>query len=197
MVPKNPKERTPPFFLPTEKRTLDIYLHSVRKMRDFMFADLQKGIDAKANFLVAGALNTYTEVWGRLLEGIPEGESRRCYESFFRRLGKCYENLLADGVDVYHEVRCGLVHSYVIGGTAIVNMGTGLCGIDYDSGKYAFNIVTYFADFKNAVDEYISRLKSDMPVQNPRLEGFIGAYAVKNPLHLNLYQALNHKPVVI
>ena len=167
-------------------------------MKNLMFTDLQKGITANANFLVAGALNTYTEIWGRLLEGIPEEKSKQCYESFFRRLGKCYNKLLDDGVPVYREVRCGLVHSYAIGGTlGILNMGTAQCGIEYLDGKYRFNIETYFDDFKKAVDEYIALLKKDMPIQNPSSPRNIGVYPVKNNLQLNLYEALSHKAVVI
>ena len=198
MIPKSPKERKPPFFTPAEKSTFDVLLYSVDTMRKLMFKDLQVGIEGGANFLVAGALNTYTEIWGKLLEGIPKEQSKQCYESFFRRLGRCYANLLDEGVQVYGEVRCGLIHAYTIGGTlAIVNMGTGQCGIQYDMGKYTFNIGTYFEDFKTAVDEYIVLLKQDLPVQSPSYPGYTGNYPVKNPLHLNLYEALSHKSVLM
>jgi hypothetical protein len=198
MIPDSPKERNPPFFLPAEKSTFDIFLHNVDTMKGFMFTDLQSGMTARANFLVAGALNTYTEVWGRLLEGVPEEKSKQCYESFFRRLGNCYSKLLDDGVLVYRDVRCGLVHSYAIGGTlSIVNMGTGQCGIEYDSGKYTFNIATYFDDFKKAVEDYITLLRKDMPVQNSSSPNFIGVYPVTNPLQVNLFEALVGKPTVL
>ena len=141
-------------------------IRTIKKVREFMFADVQRGIDGKANFMVALALSVYTEVWGKFLEGIPRGNSPQCYKSFFRRLGKCYKKLLDDGIDVYHDVRCGLVHSYMIERTSTVNMGTGTCGITYSNGKYEFNILTYFDDFKRAVDQYVSDVQADKKLQS-------------------------------
>jgi len=214
----SPKARSnPPYFLPTEKSIFDIYLNSISKMRKFMFEDLQKSIDAGSNFVVAGALCTYTETWGKLLEGIPEGQSERCFNAFFRRLGACYVKLLDDGRDIYGMVRCGLIHFYGIdGGLSVVNMAKGSCGITFTidptrgdrtlldlmnypkvGEKCSFNILTYFDDFKKAVDEYIALLQKDLPVQNPSSPEFAGVYPVKNNLHVNLYEVLSHKSIVI
>lgn len=98
----------------------------------------------------------------RLSLGIASEKSKQCYESFFRRFGPEYQELIDDHFDVYHKVRCGLVHSYLIENSSIINLGNGKCGItiDYANDKYVFNIITYFEDFKKAVDSYINGLKS-------------------------------------
>ena len=73
-----------------------------------MFEDLEKTIDLvnapkKApNFLLALVLCCYTEYWGRLVLGIPVGRSKKCFNEFFDRLGKCYQ-------------KCNQIHSKVTG----------------------------------------------------------------------------------
>jgi hypothetical protein len=81
---------------------------------------------------------------------------------FGGRLGTKYQKLITDDYDVYDKVRCGLVHSYLIETSGLINLGSGDCGITIDSAtnKYVFNIITYFEDFKTAVDNYIDGLES-------------------------------------
>lgn len=134
-------------------------------MKDFMFTDIQHGIEAKANFMVALALTTYTEAWGRFVKGIPEKNSQVCYEAFFYALGDCYAELLKQGVPVYHDIRCGLVHSYAIEGTAEIGIESGKCGITYENRKYVFYILTYFADFKSAVEDYLHDVQRSLSLQ--------------------------------
>lgn len=149
-----------------------------------MFEDLNKAIALRdtrvgaPNFMVALALCVYTEFWGRLLKGIPKGRSPECFNEFFKKLGKRYEELLDRKVDVYHDIRCGLVHSYMIENNAIVNMGTRVCGIEHSSNVYTFNIVTYYEDFKRAVDKYIQDVQRD------------------NQLLTKLHEALKGKPTI-
>jgi hypothetical protein len=87
-----------------EKRVLDAYrvLETIKKIRDFMFADLEKTIDLASttkgapNFMLALVLCCYTEFWGKLLNGItnPEkGDLPRFYNDFFIRLGSRYQDL--------------------------------------------------------------------------------------------------------
>ena len=114
------------------------------------------------NFLIALGLSCYTEYWGKLSLGIAKDNSRQCYYSFFGRLGTEYQKLINSGYDIYNKVRCGLVHSYMMGSNGIINLGIGNCGItiDYEKDTYVFNIITYFEDFKKAVDTYIEGLES-------------------------------------
>ena len=108
---------------------------------------IQKSIDlaknpsiGAPNLLIALALSCYTEYWGRLSLGIASEKSKQCYESFFRRFGPEYQELIDYNFDVYHKVRCGLVHSYLIENSSIINLGNGKCGvtIDYANDKYVF-----------------------------------------------------------
>ena len=117
--------------------------------------------------MLAVGLSCYTEYWGRLSLGIPKGDSQRCYEEFLKRLGKPYnmnryEKLLNDGTPVYHDVRCGLVHSYAVAKDCKVWLSEGKCGICYNPKRhyYDFHVKTYFKDFKHAVNEYIKGLEN-------------------------------------
>jgi hypothetical protein len=155
-------------------------LENIKKVRDFMNEDLAKTIEldrirrlddptrtyGAPNFLITLVLCCYTEFWGRLVEGIPERESRRCFETFFKRLGKDYDDLISRRVDVYGDVRCGLAHSYFVSNTAKINFGRGQCGIEYNNAGYTFNILTYKDDLIAEVDRYVNGLESgteDLP----------------------------------
>jgi hypothetical protein len=104
---------------------------TVEKAREFMFKDLQGGIADGQNFMVALAMLVYTEFWGRVQEGIPRGRGRVCFDAFFVKLGTCYEDLLKRKIDVYGEVRSGLVHAYLIERSANISMGMGSCGVEF------------------------------------------------------------------
>jgi hypothetical protein len=139
-----------------------------------MFNDIQKSIDlandttvGAPNILIALGLSCYTEYWGKLLLGLPREESKKCYESFLKRLGLAYdknpyEQLLNNGLNIYQDVRCGLVHAYGIDRDCKVSLDEAECGICYDQIKdhYDFHIKTYFKDFKNAVNIYIQDLEN-------------------------------------
>jgi hypothetical protein len=119
------------------------------------------------NILIALGLSCYTEYWGKLLLGLPREESKKCYESFLKRLGftydkNPYEQLLNNGLNIYQDVRCGLVHAYGIDRECKVSLDEADCGICYDQIKdhYDFHIKTYFKDFKNAVNIYIQHLEN-------------------------------------
>ena len=80
------------------------YIVSVKKVRDFMFGDLEKTLslvntpDGAPNFLLALALCCYTEYWGQFLIGKKNrfhGYSRKCFNEFFKRLGPDMNILLA------------------------------------------------------------------------------------------------------
>ena len=169
-------------------RTSRVY-NSVNKVRDFIFADIEKVMDlvhaekAAPNFLIALGLCCYTEYWGKLVKGIAVGHSEECFNEFFDRLGSCYKDLRqTKNVDVYHHIRCGLAHAYIIeGNDSIIDMKRGSCGIEYDpiSISYRFHIPTYIEDFKKAVTTFIDGLDTG-----------------SEDLSL-IEQALEHKPELI
>ena len=79
------------------------YIVSVKKVKDFMFGDLEKILslvktsDGAPNFLLALALCCYTEYWGQFLIGKKNkfhGYSRKCFNEFFKRLGPRYNYLI-------------------------------------------------------------------------------------------------------
>ena len=154
-----------------------------------MYNDIQKYIDlandpaiGAPNFLIALGLSCYTEYWGKVSLGIAnQNRSRYCYENFLGRLGPKYQKLIDDRFEVYYKVRCGLVHSYLMETDGIINLGRGDCGITVDNTnkKYVFNIISYFEDFKKAIDEYINGLE-------------IGNEKVRK-----MEQALRNKPILI
>jgi hypothetical protein len=151
-------------------RTMD----SIRKVRDFMFADIEKCLDIipAANFLLALGLCCYTEYWGKFLNMTEEdykkqkpkpkiGYNTKCFNDFFGRLGPCYVELLKQ-VKVYHEVRCGMAHAYLIEKNAAIVIEGGTCGLSHseDSSSYVYYVRRYYEDFRNAVNRYILGLES-------------------------------------
>ena len=142
--------------------------------KQWMINDIQKSVhleesrtdEGAPNILIALGLSCYTEYWGKLLLGLPRDDSKKCYEAFFRRLGNSYasnpyEALLDRGVPVYQDVRCGLVHTYVVDRDCKVMLAEGSCGIWYDetTDHYDFYVKTYFKDFQSAVESDIEGLK--------------------------------------
>lgn len=160
----------------------DNYIVSVKKVRDFMFGDLEKTLllvktsDGAPNFLLALALCCYIEYWGQFLIGKKNrfhGYSRKCFNEFFKRFGPRYEYLILynhnkyDYIkcdhNIYSDIRCRLAHYYMIDENAkIVIEGDGDCGIEYDSTTrtYTFIVNKYFEDFKIAVNNFIYGLET-------------------------------------
>jgi hypothetical protein len=82
----------------------------------FMRGDINAAIDRGAYYLAALGLVSYTEVLGGLLTsnlGV-ERTSRKNFKAFLPYLGEGYVALEKKGIDVYGDVRCGLVHNYFI-----------------------------------------------------------------------------------
>ena len=143
------------------------YYSSLNKIRKFMFGDLDKTIDlvntnkGAPNFLLALILCCYTEFWGRLVNGMPKGDSEKCFNEFFDRLGNCYQQERKRSTcQIYKDIRCGLVHSYLTRKNAKIKIKGGKCGIVFDPStkEYTFYVERYLYDFKKAVDHYISGL---------------------------------------
>lgn len=128
-----------------------------------MFADLDKTVNIKhkPNFLLALVLTCYTEYWGRIAKGIPSGKSEICFNGFFDKLRPCYSKCRSV-TDVYHHVRCELVHSYGVEGNARIDGGKN-CGVEYDSttDTYKINVRKYTEDFKKAVKIHLDLIDSN------------------------------------
>ena len=133
-----------------------------------MFGDLDKTIDlihtkrAAPNFLLALVICCYIEYWGRLVNGIANGNSKKCFNEFFDRLGSCYQKQRRQSsCDIYKDIRCSLVHSYVINKSAKIKFRGGKCRVVFNqfTKEYTLYIERYYRDFKNAVDRYISELE--------------------------------------
>ena len=86
-------------------------------------------------FLIALGLSCYTEYWEKVSLGIAnKNSSGYCYESLLYRWGSEYQKLINNSFDLYHKVRCGLVHSYLMEIGGKINLGRGNCGITIDKG---------------------------------------------------------------
>ena len=59
-----------------------------------------------------------------------------------------------NGLNIYQDVRCGLVHAYGIDRDCKVSLDEAEYGLCYDQIKdhYDFHIKTYFKDFKNGTE---------------------------------------------
>jgi hypothetical protein len=79
---------------------------------------------------------------------------------------------------LYNDIRNGLAHEYLLKSDAVVNMGTGPCGIEiYHKRKnrwIRFNIITYYNDFMQGVKKYQQAVRTDNNLQhayNSRMKG--------------------------
>jgi hypothetical protein len=157
-----------------------LYLESVRKVREFMFEDIDKTMQlvdsprGGPNFLLALGLCCYTEYWGKLVLGIEKKERREPSEDpfneFLLRLDPIYYRKLSEDLknvdeklDIYKNIRCGLAHAYMIEGGKEATINTGKRGhrgieFDFKEKKYTFWVRAYFKEFKEAVDRYLKGL---------------------------------------
>jgi hypothetical protein len=155
-----------------EMRKISLETHStlqnIEKIKEFMFADLDKTIalvssdKGAPNFMLALVLCCYTEFWGKLM--LPSRSEKKCFDAFFYKLGTRYQELIEDtDTGIYGRIRCGLVNEYLIKGNTKIVVEGGDCGIIYDTKtkKYTFCIRKY-QDFKFAVNNYIEELKTNL-----------------------------------
>lgn len=143
-------------------------------LRDNMFDDVQRAINANANYLAALGLSTYTEHLGGLYRGdLRHGNSEKNYTEFIMDFfpGTLYNlanTALKDLGGLYKVVRCGLVHEYFMKIDSTVTMGssnssnnTPKCGITYDpthAPALEFNVDQYYVDFKSVFQKYYDEL---------------------------------------
>jgi hypothetical protein len=114
-------------------------------------------------FLLALGLCCYTEYWGKGIKKNGRNNNKKAFNAFLRRLdSKYYRELIDNDVDFYHDIWCGLAHTYLIeakGDTRIITDYRGLHGIEYNqaSKDYTFCIRTYFDEFANGQSICLTR----------------------------------------
>ncbi|MBI5044287.1 MAG: hypothetical protein HZC10_10770 [Nitrospirae bacterium] len=108
------------------------------------------------NFLSALGLLCYTEFMGGIKRGVFRfDESKNNFNSFFKDLGKEYENFLKKH-NVYKIFRCGLAHEYFVKKSCTIAMmknGESVGIGQNKSGQYYFVVEKYFEDFKKACNK--------------------------------------------
>jgi hypothetical protein len=140
----------------------------------FMIGDSEKGINAKANYLVALGLSTYTEILGGLCFGNLQSDHQSNYERFlknyfdkrcnFRYMDLDKQLKKAGFEGLYGLVRSGFVHRYLLSkrGKVVVQSNIPLdCAIIYSprqSPEFHFVVKEYLRHFKCAFDSYYNDL---------------------------------------
>jgi hypothetical protein len=162
------------------KISLETYtvMKNIEKIKEFMFADLDKTIElahsgkGAPNFMLALVLCAYTEFWGKLMLGVKTDKNQESFDAFFRKLGRKYGDLLDKHRHIYSKFRSELVHEYRIKGSSKIVTEGGDCGIAYNdkTGIPTFYIRRYLEDFKFAVNNYISELRTDLDKFNKAKE---------------------------
>ena len=152
----------------TKKQELEL-LSKFETIKRWMIDDIRKAMFlGTANILAAQGLLIYTEIIGSLITGEGDGHSGENFDAFFARLGKNYETLLKKHNGkrklnphvLYDDLRCGLVHEYLVKrkGFVIYNASHKLSDpdiekiktVDLDGKKIGFIIGVVFArDSKN------------------------------------------------
>ena len=137
----------------------------------FIFSDIRRELDLArsgtqgGNFLAALGLLCYTEVLGGVKRGtLARGQGKANFDAFFSALGQKYRNLVADGLDAYSALRCGMAHEYLIKGRATVTMLKGVepSGVAVaQDGHLFFCVERYFDDFAAATRTLHAKLVAD------------------------------------
>ncbi len=147
----------------------------------FIFRDIENSIKAKANYVVALALLTYTEYLGGLITGDLglQNKSKTNFDTalkYFEWKGdkKYYSKFKVELEDskstkkmgVYEIFRCGLIHEYFSKGTCVVHNNSQHpdhcvgedAGVGWINNRLRFHNNAYFRDFKHAVNKYYAEL---------------------------------------
>jgi len=152
----------------------------------FIFHYIEQCIHAKANYVVALALLSYTEYIGGLITGNlgKSNESKTNFngaleyfecdgdKNYYKNFKVKYidENNKGSDIDIYKIFRCGLVHEYFVKGDSFVHnepsylpredKGISFVNIEGKT-RLRFHCNAYFRDFRNAVMKYYKLLVID------------------------------------
>ncbi|MBD3251907.1 hypothetical protein GF380_05675, partial [Candidatus Uhrbacteria bacterium] len=99
----------------------------ITEIKKFMFTDMKREIDLArkgydaGNFLCALGLFCYIEFAGSQV--CPNTKTKKeQFNSFLKKMGKDYEELIDAEIDIYGDLRCGLAHSYFVGKSCTIAM---------------------------------------------------------------------------
>lgn len=134
-------------------------LASLRKIIEFIKADLDGCIKCGVNISLALLLSTYTEFFGHLLTG--SKKSRKSYDEWLRYMGQPYTELLDRGVKLYDRIRCGLIHEFTIKKGARIFIEEGYPGIEIKNDVIHFNNWQYHQDFVKSIEKYLGDIKTN------------------------------------
>src|SRR4030043_383171 len=108
-----------------------------------MYNDIEAAMKGGAKHLVALGILAYIEVLGGFVTGLLgiEGKGRDRFESFlFDYMGRKYKDEETQrGLDIYDEVRCGLVHYYFTKRPPYVT-GASIMKYEYEDCRCGVNI---------------------------------------------------------
>ncbi len=124
----------------------------------WMRQDIDTALGCQANKLAALGLVTYTEILGGLRTGNLGDDTRNQanFNSFFEYLGKEYQKLISGNADIYHRIRCKLVHNYFLErGSAFARATSASCAVQVrPDGSIIIDLDKYNEDFFGAVARY-------------------------------------------
>lgn len=159
----------------------------------FICHDIERCIEAKANYVVALALLSYTEYIGGLVSGNlglrDRGIPTRNFKKALKYFPKEYDNIDSSikveykddkgeaitETGIYSLFRCGMVHEYFIKGESVIHNDPcgptkSHIGIIKTAGKFEFHTNEYYRDFGLAIMKIYKMLIID---SNPiLLKGF-------------------------
>lgn len=143
---------------------------TLKKIVEFIKADLNICLNCGVNISTAVLLSAYTEFFGQCLTGNKNMYLKKRYNQWLRRMGKPYSDILDNGIDLYSRIRCGLIHEFTIKDGARIFTETGPPGIEIINNVICFNNRQYYEDFITTVDKYVNDIQTDHELQNNYLE---------------------------
>jgi hypothetical protein len=126
-------------------------LESLRKIIEFVEADLIGCLKGGVNFGLAVLLSAYTEQFGHFLKN--DKCNRSNYDAWLKYMGLPYSNFI-DSDELYSRIRCGLIHEYTIKKGAIIFTEHGPPGIEIINNVIHFNNLQYAEDFIISIKKY-------------------------------------------
>ncbi len=130
-----------------------------------VIGEIQKAIDnemgAAAYILISCAIDCLASFW----KG--EDSCRKVYQGFVDE----FFNGLYDGLELYRDLRCRLVHNYTVGEQLIVCWGEpDIHRSCTDTGEMILNLDQFFEEFKQAKRSYFAQVRFDSQSQEALLK---------------------------
>jgi hypothetical protein len=172
----------------------------------FILNDIKQCIKAKANYVIALALLSYTEYVGALISGniglkgrgIPRKNFHNALEYFPKEYLDIDAKIQVEYIDnngkrkkekgIYSLYRCGMVHEYFVKGDSIIHNNPygqlkSHIGIIKDKGKFKFHTNEYFRDFQSAIKKIYKKILDDFEVDLKLASKSQGEYLQESDLN--------------